>query len=128
MVDVQKIDLKSVEIWLRDYLSKYKCNSSLILDLILDFFLTERYPDAKVLQCELNELKLLEKDKTTKLIKRLWLELTRQNEPEYTHNAKYQKISNSNGSSSRVAATSVTSGYHHVSAKYHYNGSSHQCR
>lgn len=124
-VDTQRIDLKKIECWLKVYFKNFKISylndnkisnkqskiiPDLITDLILDFLRSERYPDAQVLQCSLNDLGVLSLSEGKKLMKHLWdTLLDEQASPSSkktklmkdSTNSTFSKVYNNNGFSSR---------------------------
>lgn len=72
-IDINKIDIKRVAIWLDCYFERHHARQSkLIKDLILDFLKSERYPDAQVLQHSIIDLGIICQTKLKKLMRNLW--------------------------------------------------------
>lgn len=126
VIDMKKIDLKRLDKWLHDYLSSKRVHEfKLIIDLLIDFLKSERFPDPKVVQCGLAEYNLLSSEKIKRLMRRLWVQLYElECESQSTHSAKYQKTSTTNGSSDKLSASNS---YHHGYSDYYgYNSHSYQ--
>ena len=108
VVDTERINLTTIECLLIKYL-EHKCPDSkeLIVDLILHFLKSERFPDPKTLQCEIADFKFLNANETKKLITLLWQELlVQQRRDNSGPSAKYLKASSSSGNSSSRISTS----------------------
>lgn len=104
VVDTYKIDLNMIRKRIREYLrEKNEPRFEFITDLILDYLKSERFPDAKVMQCDLQDIGLISQDKAKKLIARLWDEMV---EFDMTHREKYQRTSTSNEPLRRVGTSS----------------------
>lgn len=124
-VDTQKINLKYTEEWLRDKLKKHSFSHyDLMTDLIVDYIQSERYPDPKVLQCEIADYGLLSLNEVKQLIRRVWINLTDQQEA--FQKAKYRKVSDSNSSSSKLSTSGESR--HCASNQSYYSQSVDQCR
>lgn len=124
VIDIYKVDLNLIRRQIRDYLrEKDVARYELISDLILDYLESERFPDAKVIQCDLVDIGLVTPSIAKKLIRRLWDDLL---ENENYHKGKYQRTLAPNGSSKRVSSSSssyscqnpVDSGYHSNYRRY----------
>ena len=114
VVDSCKINVHRVEDWLHGYLmDKYqlkKFDVDLVTDLITDYLKSERYPDPKVMQCELADYGVLTTDRARRLMRKLWYELIVliENEDAFLPSTKYLKTSTSSGSSSRVSSVGAS--------------------
>lgn len=93
-IDTLKINLKTLEEWLRERLRTNSfSHHDLMTDLIVDFIGSERYPDPKVLQCDLADFGLLDSEQVKRLMSRVWYHLIDQQ--ENYHNSKHRKTSDS---------------------------------
>lgn len=121
VIDTQKINLKSLEEWLREKLKKNSfSHHDLMTDLIVDYIGSEKYPDPKVLQCELADFGLLDSEQVKRLTSRVWHYLTDQQ--ENYHNSKHRKTSDS----SKVSTSSDS--HHCTNNQRYFSQSIDQCR
>lgn len=108
VVDSEKIDFSEIKKWLKyEFCEMMNSEAKLLIDLIIYFLRSEKYPDAKVLQLELADYHILSENRCKKLMKKLWCEILNQ-KYEPTRANKYQKISSGSPSesSSRVGSNS----------------------
>lgn len=117
VIDTQKIDFKHVRRWLRDYIADKQRNHDyldLVTDLIVDYLKKERFPDAKVIQCEIADFGFLGSDNSKKLMRRLWsLMNDLQCEVELQNASKYRKASLSSGSTTKISTSTRNDKYHY---------------
>lgn len=108
VVDTHKIDLELIKYWIREHpkLRKHVQESDLMIDLIMDYLETERYPDAKVLQGELAEFRFLKYEYLKRLMGELWHELLCLQEMSTSHSSKYQKTITPSGSTAKISTSS----------------------
>lgn len=100
VVDTLSIDLNVVKKKVSHYLrEKNVIKFELITDLIFDYLRSEQYPDARVIQCDLEDIGLMSHDRAKKLIAFLWNELLTY-DSEYKD--KYKRPSTSSSTSMRV--------------------------
>lgn len=122
VIDTHKIDFKHVRRWLCDYLQGKKTNHDyieLITDLIVDHLRKERFPDAKVIQCEIADIGLLSSDKSKRLMRRFWEYANDLQDKPDTYNAsKYRKTSSSSGSTTKISTSSRSDQYHYYNPHY----------
>lgn len=118
VIDTHKIDLRHTRSALHVHLEKNgvsECN--LIIDLIIDYFRSERYPDAKVLQCELADMGLVNLSKVKRIMRWLWFELLDQLDSNIQSD-RYQRTTATSGSCTKA----TTGGYVSDSNSYYSRG------
>lgn len=113
VVDCEKIDLSLVKEILHEHLTN---EHTIMSDLIMDHIKRERYPDPKVLQCELNEFEFMGFDETKRLVAIIWSNMVDIQE-RFIQATKYRKTY-TNDSTSRVSTTNTS--HHYTSSQHGY--------
>lgn len=99
IIDTKRTDLAVAKLKLENYLKDRDIKfREIIIDLIFDTLKNERYPDPKVILCDLDDIRLCSRDRNRKLIKFLWDELTKgcdksQHQQHQLREAYHQTIS-----------------------------------
>lgn len=95
VVDTQKLDFALVKDTLRTHLKdKQIVPLELTFDLIITHLQSERFPDPRVLQCELDDIGFLSPERSRKLVKYLWDFIYQQQSKRYVY--ENERIYNSN--------------------------------